>query len=179
MSFTFKWEWCYILKNISGRCQRFTAYTTITITTVRVFMRWCRIYESYHKESVATYHLHRRHSTVFFNNSHEIFFVILFFILSKIDMYSQSENRSTWFIIESIMLNAFHSMKNCRWFLPLWLACKLKFNHRETIHGRKHIKINHKILLGMMRARAGPKRISFNYKVFFFSRVSGWFRWFK
>lgn len=41
-----------------------------------------------------------------------------------------------------------------------WLGPrKLKFNHRETIHGRRmHIKINHKILLTVSvcaRARAG------------------------
>lgn len=46
------------------------------------------------------------------------------------------------------------------------LACKLKFNHRETVHGRKHIKINHKILLAMECGL--QNQISFNHKDFFF-----------
>lgn len=73
------------------------------------------------------------------------------------------EYASAWFIIESINFHSknLHSMKEMErngrcWFFFSYdwhLKFKLKFNHRRTIRGRKHIKINHKVLLAWLWIR--------------------------
>lgn len=75
------------------------------------------------------------------------------------------DGHSIWFIIESIKFYTipFYEIWSFRLVLARFFVCalkwfeprKLKFNHRETIHGRKHIKINHKILLATVCASAG------------------------
>lgn len=102
-------------------------------------------------------------------------------LFSHFDVVYRASMYVIWFIIKSINFYTFHftkyghfvvrdaaaaahnffsspSVVSLALFVFKWLRPrKLKFNHRETIHGRRmHIKINHKILLTVCAFERGP-----------------------